>query len=103
MGPKWELPGGKVGPGEEPREALRRELEEELGVQAQIGECLGSTRFREKTLDLLIFLFRIDHLDVEPELREHRAIRWVEPGKLENYDLVDSDRRLLSKYRNALT
>ena len=103
MGPKWELPGGKVDPGEEPREALRRELEEEFGVQAQIGECLGSTRFREKPLDLLILLFRISHLEEDLVLREHQAVCWVDPGKVEDYDLVDSDRLLLRKFRDSLT
>jgi 8-oxo-dGTP diphosphatase len=103
QGPKWELPGGKVDPGEDPRQALRRELEEEFGVQAQIGECLGSTRFRERTLDLLILLFRINHLEEDLVLREHQEVRWVEPAKVEHYDLVDSDRQLLRKYRNALT
>jgi 8-oxo-dGTP diphosphatase len=103
MGPKWELPGGKVDPGEDPKEALRRELEEEFAVQAEVGEHLGSTRFREKNLDLQILLYRVSRLAGTIVLREHEAVRWVEPGQIDDYDLVDSDRKLLRKFREALT
>jgi 8-oxo-dGTP diphosphatase len=103
MGPKWELPGGKVDPGEDPAAALRRELEEEFGVQAQIGEYLGSVRFRNETLDLQILLYRISGMSGVPQLREHEDLRWVEPGQIEDFDLVDSDRLLIRKFRSSLT
>jgi 8-oxo-dGTP diphosphatase len=103
MGRKWELPGGKVDPGEDPKQALRRELEEEFSIEARVGECLGSARFRGNRLDLEILLYRITHIAGTFVLREHEAIRWVEPGQVEAYDLVDSDRRLFRKLRKALT
>jgi 8-oxo-dGTP diphosphatase len=103
MGPKWELPGGKVDPGEDPRQALQRELKEELGIEAEIGRYLGSTRFRGGGLHLQILLYRVSHIAGSFVLREHEAIRWVEPGEVEDYDLVDSDRKLLRKFRATLT
>jgi 8-oxo-dGTP diphosphatase len=103
MGPKWELPGGKVDPGEDPQQTLRRELREEFSIDAQIGEYLGSTRFVENLLDLEILLYRIDNISGAFVLREHEAILWVEPDQVESYDLVDSDRKLFRKFRNALT
>lgn len=103
MGRKWELPGGKVDPGEDPKEALRRELGEEFGIQAEIVEYLGSTRFQEHRLDLQILLYRAGHVAGAFVLREHEAIRWVDPGQVEDYDLVDSDRKLIRKFGKTLT
>ena len=103
MGPKWELPGGKVDPGEDPKQTLRRELKEELGIETEIGQYLGSTRFRAGRLHLKILLYRVSHTAGLFELREHEAIRWVEPRQIEGYDLVDSDRKLIRKFRLALT
>jgi 8-oxo-dGTP diphosphatase len=103
MGPKWEFPGGKVDPGEDPRQTLRRELEEEFGVRTEVGEFLGSARYREDRLDLEILLFRTTHVEGTFLLREHQAIRWVEPERVEEFDLVDSDRKLFRTLRNRLT
>ena len=103
MGRKWEFPGGKVDPGEDPKQALRRELEEEFSIRAEIGECLGSTRFRANRLDLQLLLYRAAHLAGTFVLREHEAIHWVKPDRVEAYDLVDSDRKLFRKFRKRLT
>jgi mutator protein MutT len=103
MGPKWELPGGKVNPGEDPEQTLRRELKEELGIDAQIGQYLGSIRFRGRRLSLQIHLYRVSRIAGSFVLREHEEIRWVEPQQIEGYDLVDSDRTLIRRFRASLT
>lgn len=102
MGQRWELPGGKVDSGENPKQALHRELEEEFNIRVQIGEYLGSICFQEGCLDLQVHLYRVTHVAGEFDLREHEDIRWVEPAQVEAYDLVDSDRRLIRKFRKRL-
>jgi mutator protein MutT len=97
MGNRWEFPGGKVNPGESPEQALGRELQEELGIEARVGAYLGSARFADGRVDLEILLYRAEHLSGTFTLREHEAIAWVDPGDLETYDLADSDRELVQR------
>jgi 8-oxo-dGTP diphosphatase len=103
MGAKWELPGGKIDPGETPVQALRRELAEEFSIRTEIGEYLGATRFKEGSVDLEILLYRATPQSGTFTLREHEEIRWVNPEEVESYDLVDSDRKLFRSYLQRLT
>jgi mutator protein MutT len=98
MGEKWEFPGGKIDPGESPQKALSRELAEEFSIEAQIGEYLGSTEFRQDEIELEIQLYRAKHLAGTFTLHEHEEIRWVVPEEVESYDLADSDRKLFRDY-----
>jgi len=97
MGNRWEFPGGKLLPGETPEQCLRRELQEELGIDTRVGEYLGSARFVQGSLQLEILLYRVEHLSGAFSLREHEALAWVEPKDLELYDLADSDRELVQR------
>ena len=103
MGEKWEVPGGKIDPGESPQEALSRELAEEFSIEAQIGEFLGSTQFRQGEIELEIQLYRAKHLSGKFTLHDHEEIHWVAPQEVESYDLVDSDRKLFRDYIGMLT
>jgi mutator protein MutT len=103
MGNRWEFPGGKVHPGESPQQALSRELEEELGIEARIGAYLGSARFADGRVDLEILLYRAEHLSGTFTLREHEAMAWVYPRDLETYDLADSDRELVQRVLRSNT
>src|ERR1043166_6131271 len=78
-GLKWEFPGGKVEPGEGPRAALVRELREELGIEAQIGEEIEQYDFRYVTgaVTRLMF-FRVTELTGEPENLDFAQIAWSE-------------------------
>ena len=93
---KWEFPGGKIEPGEQPQEALRRELEEELGIQAKIEQEVARVRHTYQNgnvVDLRFYLVR----EYEGTLvnRIFRDIRWVELKELPSYDFLDADVELV--------
>ena len=94
---KWEFPGGKVEPGEEPMEALRRELDEELGIDARIGEqvALVQHNYRNGNAVQLRF-FAVHEYKGEIENRIFRDVQWVEPGKLPTYDFLEADLELVA-------
>ncbi len=100
MGPKWEFPGGKIDPGESPEECLKRELAEEFSIEARIAGFICSVTHESKDIQLEIFAYHVEHVSGDFKLHEHDEIRWVLPGELESYDLVDSDRSLIRKIFN---
>jgi 8-oxo-dGTP diphosphatase len=89
---KWEFPGGKVEPNEQPVDALRRELEEELGIQAQIGPQAAVIRHSYKdgtAVELRFYL--VTQFEGEIENRIFREVRWVSPEELPTYDFLEAD------------
>jgi 8-oxo-dGTP diphosphatase len=89
---KWEFPGGKVEAGESPPQALCRELEEELAIQAQIGDEVERYQFRYpgKSAILLIF-YAVAGFSGEPRNCVFEEIRWVAPGELQQFDFLEGD------------
>jgi 8-oxo-dGTP diphosphatase len=86
----WELPGGKVGPGESDADALARELDEELGVEVVVGARLGGDVALNADMTLRAFLVTQTGGTVEP--RDHRALRWVTVDELDGLAWVPADR-----------
>ena len=86
---KWEFPGGKVEPGEEPRAALEWELLEELGIRAAIGKEIGRTehQYPEHPPFYLLF-YTVVEFEGNPENRIFEQIRWVQPHDLAGYDFL---------------
>jgi len=91
-GLKWEFPGGKVEPGEAPRAALVRELREELGIEAQIGEEIEQYDFLYVTgaITRLMF-FRVTEFAGEPENLDFAQIAWSKREHLPQYDFLEGD------------
>ena len=93
---KWEFPGGKTEHGEQPRDALRRELEEELGISARIGDEVARLKHvyqNGNAVELRFFLVR--EYQGEVENRIFADVRWVERAELPSYDFLEADQELV--------
>ena len=89
---KWEFPGGKVEPGEEPRAALARELREELGIEAQIGGEIERYDFRYgEGAPLRLIFFRVSEFTGEVINLDFAQIVWALSDKLTDYDFLAGD------------
>lgn len=88
---KWEFPGGKVEAGETLPECLKRELAEELDIQAQIGQYLCTSTFYHKDILFDMCVFRVPAFSGTITLDEHSAIAWVTPSELSNYEFPEPD------------
>lgn len=89
---KWEFPGGKVEIGETPEQALVRELDEELGIEAEVGEEIENYPFRyPERPPVLLRFYRVARFTGEPENRVFDDIRWEAPERLPDYDFLEGD------------
>jgi len=90
----WEFPGGKCEPGEALDACLRREIVEELGVNADVKHLLLSTSHAYATRDIELHFFACD-LDADPHPRLGQEIRWASRGELRQLDFPLADAELI--------
>jgi 8-oxo-dGTP diphosphatase len=89
---KWEFPGGKIEEGEQPRDAMRRELEEELGIVADVGNEVARIVHEYRSGGSVeIRFFEVRKYQNELENRIFREIRWVTKKNLLGLDFLDAD------------
>lgn len=93
---KWEFPGGKIEKNEEPVAALVRELNEELGIHAEIGPQVTKFIHRYRNggaVELAFFL--VNRFAGEIENRIFKDVRWVERSELPKFDFLEADLKLV--------
>ena len=94
---KWEFPGGKIEEGEQPRSALHRELDEELGIDATIGNEAARIRHEYKSgnsVDLRFFVVREYRGEIENRI--FKDLQWAIPADLPTFDFLEADLKLVS-------
>jgi 8-oxo-dGTP diphosphatase len=93
---KWEFPGGKIEEGEQPRDALRRELEEELGILAKVGDEVKRIQHEYPNggmVELRFFVVRAYEREIENRI--FKDMQWAEPKELPKYDFLEADLTLV--------
>jgi len=94
---KWEFPGGKIEEREQPRDALRRELEEELGILAKIGDEVARIQHEYPNggmVELRFFVVREYHGEIENRI--FKDIQWTDPKNLPAFDFLEADLTLVN-------
>lgn len=89
----WEFPGGKVEHGEDDREALAREIQEELGITVTVLEYLGETDWNHR---IRLVLYRCQLVQGVPTASEHSQLRWVKSLSQGQFTWAPADIPLLS-------
>ena len=100
LGGLWEFPGGKRESGETFEECLFRELREELGVDVEVGELVGSISHEYPERKVLIKFFRCNIILGEPKSLDCQDLKWVEADELANFEFPPADTQLLQRLRN---
>jgi 8-oxo-dGTP diphosphatase len=93
---KWEFPGGKIEPGETPPQALHRELQEELGIEAQIGPQVAEVEHTyQNGNSVQLQFFKVERYQGELQNLIFNDFRWVPRQELAQLDFLDADREIV--------
>ena len=93
---KWEFPGGKIEEGEQPRDALRRELDEELGIIATIGNEIARIQHEYPNGGMVeLRFYEVRQYSPAIENRIFRDVQWSEPKNLPTFDFLEADLTLV--------
>jgi 8-oxo-dGTP diphosphatase len=87
----WEFPGGKIEPGENPAQALTREIQEELGCRVDVEELIEDIVHRYPDLEVHLMTYKCSILEGMPRASEHEELRWVRENKLMELNWAPAD------------
>jgi 8-oxo-dGTP diphosphatase len=97
----WEFPGGKIELGESPEQALARELNEELGIVAEVGELKIACTHSYSDVGIIILFYEVLFWKGEPKTKHHIHLKWVTPSELPKLNIPDANRKNLDRIYKA--
>ena len=93
----WEFPGGKIEPGESRKEALVREIKEELDADIRVGSLLETVEYDYPAFHLTMHCFFCELISEDIVLKEHEDARWLSEEELGTVDWLPADVGLIDK------
>jgi len=93
---RWEFPGGKVTAGESERDALRRELREELGIEIIAARPFMRLTHAYEERDVELSLWIVERFSGSPRSLDAQALKWVLPAQLPGEDILEADRPFIA-------